>query len=281
MKVHRGVALATAPTVLCAASWRVAEDVRNGMRSVGGERLVKLIVGLGNPGGRYARTRHNVGFDTVELLAERLGAAWDTRRSQSLIATATVMRVITPPKPKVEKPRTVAGLPSAAAIVPGATDATPQPAAAIVAPVAPAPPAEPITQPEKVLLVKPQTFMNDSGVAVSDLMRFYKVSLRDLLLICDDLDSPLGRVRLRERGAAGGQHGLESTIRMLASSDFPRLKIGVGRPTRGRDANVDFLLSAPRGDDRIALDTAIARAADAAFIWATQGAQAAMNQFNT
>ncbi|HUY78173.1 MAG TPA: aminoacyl-tRNA hydrolase [Ktedonobacterales bacterium] len=241
---------------------------------------MKLIVGLGNPGGRYARTRHNVGFDTVELLAERLGVAWDTRRSQSLIATATVMQVITPPKPKAEKPRILAGDLTNAGTAANGTGATDGPSSPAVATVAPPPPAEPITQPEKTLLVKPQTFMNDSGVAISDLVRFYKVSLRDLLVICDDLDSPLGRLRLRERGAAGGQHGLESTIRMLASSDFPRLRIGVGRPTRGRDANVDFLLTAPRGDDRITLDAAIARAAEAALIWATQGAQAAMNQFN-
>ncbi len=253
---------------------------------------MKLIVGLGNPGMRYARTRHNVGFDTVELLAERLGAAWDTRRSQSLIATTTVMRVVTPPKPKAEKPRrpiasqvNTADATDNTADATGAPNAQPAnaiaPAVATIAPEAPAPPAEPITQPEKVLLVKPQTFMNDSGVAVSDLVRFYKLSLRDLLVICDDLDSPLGRVRLRERGEAGGQHGMESTIRMLGSSDFARLKIGIGRPTRGRDANVDFLLSAPRGDDRIALDAAIARAANAAYVWATQGAQAAMNQFNS
>ena len=241
---------------------------------------MKLIVGLGNPGGRYARTRHNVGFDTVELLAERLGAAWDTRRSQSLIATTTVMRVVTAPKPKAEKPRILAGDLTNAGTAANGTGATDGPSSPAVATVAPPPPAEPITQPEKTLLVKPQTFMNDSGVAVSDLVRFYKVSLRNLLVICDDLDSPLGRLRLRERGAAGGQHGLESTIRMLASSDFPRLRIGVGRPTRGRDANVDFLLTAPRGDDRITLDAAIARAAEAALIWATQGAQAAMNQFN-
>ena len=244
---------------------------------------MKLIVGLGNPGGRYARTRHNVGFDTVELLAERLGAAWDIRRSQSLIATTTVMRVVTAPRPKAEKPRILAGGQIDAGTAANGTDADDArstPVVATVATVAPLPPAEPITQPEKTLLVKPQTFMNDSGVAVGDLVRFYKLPLRDLLVICDDLDSPLGRLRLRERGAAGGQHGLESTIRMLASSDFPRLRIGVGRPTRGRDANVDFLLSAPRGDDRITLDAAIARAADAALIWATQGAQAAMNQFN-
>lgn len=241
---------------------------------------MKLIVGLGNPGGRYARTRHNVGFDAVELLAERLGVAWDTRRSQSLIATATVMRVVTPPKPKVEKPRTLRADQTEHATASNGTGGANASSRAAITTVAPPLPAEAITQPEKVLLVKPQTFMNDSGVAVSDLVRFYKVTLRDLLVICDDLDSPLGRLRLRERGADGGQHGLESTIRMLASSDFARLRIGVGRPTRGRDANVDFLLSAPRGDDRIALDAAIARAADAALIWATQGAQAAMNQFN-
>ncbi len=250
---------------------------------------MKLIVGLGNPGSRYARTRHNVGFDTVELVAERLGAPWDTRRSQSLIATGTVMRVVTPPKSQAKEPaknqppeqgqardqephaqaqggslvgRVAAGDNGAARVAMTET------------------PLAPITQPEKTLLVKPQTFMNDSGVAVSDLLRFYKLSLRDLLVICDDLDSPLGRVRLRERGAGGGQRGMESIIRLLASNDFARLKIGVGRPTQGRDANVDFLLSAPRGDDRITLDTAIAHAADAALIWATQGAQAAMNQFN-
>ncbi|MEO7001773.1 MAG: aminoacyl-tRNA hydrolase [Ktedonobacterales bacterium] len=190
---------------------------------------VKLIVGLGNPGMRYARTRHNVGFDTVDLLAQRLGWSWDIRRSRAILAS-------------------------------GALDVQ-----GIV---------------EKALLAKPQTYMNDSGLAVADLVRFYKLDLANLLVICDDLDLPLARVRMRERGAAGGQHGLESTIRLLGSNDFARLKIGIGRPEHGRDENVDFLLSAPRGDERIALDTAIDRAADAALSWATEGAQVAMNQFN-
>jgi len=190
---------------------------------------VKLIVGLGNPGMRYARTRHNVGFDTVDLLAQRLGWSWDMRRSRAILASGTLdMQGVA----------------------------------------------------EKTLLAKPQTYMNESGLAVADLVRFYKLDLAHLLVICDDLDLPLARVRLRERGAAGGQHGLESTIRLLGSNDFARLKIGVGRPEHGRDENVDFLLSAPRGDERIELDAAIERAADAALAWATEGAQAAMNHYN-
>jgi PTH1 family peptidyl-tRNA hydrolase len=122
--------------------------------------------------------------------------------------------------------------------------------------------------------------MNESGVAVSELVRFYKLDLRDLLIVCDDLDLPLARVRLRSRGAAGGQHGLESTIRQLGTNAFARLKIGIGRPAHGRDENVDFLLSPPRGDERVELDAAIAIAADAALTWATDGAEVAMNRFN-
>jgi len=133
---------------------------------------------------------------------------------------------------------------------------------------------------EKVLLAKPQTFMNDSGTAVSDLVRFYKLMPSDVLVLCDDLDLPLGKIRLRARGAAGGQHGMESIIRHLGSSDFGRVRIGIGRPAHGRDENVDFLLSAPRGEERLALDDAIDRAARAAHTWLTEGAEAAMNMFN-
>ena len=134
---------------------------------------------------------------------------------------------------------------------------------------------------EKLLLARPQTFMNESGVSVAELMRFYKLDRADLLVICDDLDLPLGKGRMRARGAAGGQHGLESTIKMLGTNDFARLKIGIGRPAHGRDENVDFLLSLPRGDERIALDASIARAADAALAWALEGVEAAQNRFNS
>lgn len=186
---------------------------------------MKAIVGLGNPGIRYARTRHNAGFDTVDLIAARQGWGWDTRRFHSLVASGPI-------------------------------------------------------GPEKVVLIKPQTYMNESGLAVSEAVRFYKLALADLLVICDDLDLPLGKVRLRSSGSAGGQHGLESTIRHLSSTAFPRIKIGVGRPERGRDENVDFLLSAPRGDERQELDAAIERTAEAALTWLREGTQVAMNRYN-
>ena len=186
---------------------------------------MKLVAGLGNPGARYAHTRHNVGFDTVDELARRQGWRWDGQRSRAVLASGTLVG-------------------------------------------------------EKVLLAKPLTFMNDSGQSVAELVRFYKLTLADLLVICDDLDLAFGKVRLRERGAAGGQHGLEDIIRYLGNSDFARIKVGVGRPPNGRDANVGWLLSAPQGDERLELDAAIALAADAALCWLVEGAQAAMNAYN-
>ncbi len=217
---------------------------------------VKLIVGLGNPGARYARTRHNVGFDVVDELSRRLRWSWEVGRGKAMVASGLYRASVTP------RPAT------RAEAVDDAPDAPPPPA------------PEPVIREEKLLLAKPQTYMNESGVSVSELMRFYKLDRRDLLLICDDLDLPLGRTRIRARGAAGGQHGLESTIKLLGTTDFARLKIGIGRPAHGRDENVDFLLSPPRGDERIALDAAIERAADAALVWALEGAEAAMNRFN-
>jgi PTH1 family peptidyl-tRNA hydrolase len=208
---------------------------------------VKLIVGLGNPGARYAHTRHNVGFDTVDLLASRQSWSWESHRGKSLIASGSLRVSVPAPAPATPDAETISAS---------------------------------TWREEKLLLAKPQTFMNDSGQAVSDLVRFYKLDLRDMLIVCDDLDLPLARVRLRARGAAGGQHGLESTIRLLGTNDFARLKIGIGRPVHGRDENVDFLLSAPRGDERARLDEAIATAADAALTWISEGIESAMNRYN-
>lgn len=203
------------PVALCAA-----RGVRDGQESV------KLVVGLGNPGMRYAHTRHNVGFDTLDVLARREGWEWAGRRSRAVLAEGTLGG-------------------------------------------------------EKVLLAKPQTYMNDSGLAVGELVRFYKLELPNLLVVCDDLDLPLGRVRLRARGAAGGQHGLESIIQHLAgSTGFPRLRIGVGRPREGRSENVDFLLSRPTRDERLTLDEACERAADVIVTHVCDGIEVAMNRFN-
>jgi peptidyl-tRNA hydrolase, PTH1 family len=200
-----------------------ALDVVRGAGSVEG---VKIIVGLGNPGMRYAHTRHNVGFDTVDALAQREGLTWGKKRFHSALAEGTIGS-------------------------------------------------------QRVLLVKPQTYMNESGLAVGEIVRFYKVDLADLLVVCDDLDLLLGRIRLRARGAAAGQHGMESIIQHLGGqTGFPRLRIGVGRPAQGRDENVDFLLSRPTRDERIALDSAIERAVDAILVYLAEGIGAAMNRFN-
>jgi peptidyl-tRNA hydrolase, PTH1 family len=188
--------------------------------------VAKIVVGLGNPGARYAHTRHNVGFDTLDLFAEQQGWSWTARRHHAVLAEGTVNG-------------------------------------------------------DKVLLAKPQTYMNDSGVAVGELVRFYKLDLSDLLVVCDDLDLPLGKIRVRARGASGGQHGLESIVRHLGgNTGFPRVRIGVGRPRNGRSENVDFLLSRAGGDERIELTAACERAAEAVRSYLTDGIDATMNRFN-
>jgi PTH1 family peptidyl-tRNA hydrolase len=134
---------------------------------------------------------------------------------------------------------------------------------------------------EKVVLAKPQTYMNESGLAVGELMRFYKLDLSDLLVVCDDLDLPLGKIRVRARGASGGQHGIESIVQHLGGQTaILRVRIGIGRPRNGRSENVDFLLSRAGGDERIELSTACERAAEAVLCFLTEGIDAAMNRYN-
>ncbi|HEX9038795.1 MAG TPA: aminoacyl-tRNA hydrolase [Ktedonobacterales bacterium] len=226
---------------------------------------MRLIVGLGNPGARYARTRHNVGFDVVDEIARRLGWSWEPGRGKSMIASGLYRGTVIPARPKAA--------PRQAPVIAGEDAPRPEPPETLE-------PPEPVIREEKLLLAKPQTYMNDSGIAVAELMRFYKLDRADLLVICDDLDLPLAKGRMRARGAAGGQHGLESTIKSLGTNDFARIKIGIGRPAHGRDENVDFLLSKPRGDERIALDEAIARAADAALAWTLESVESAQNRYN-
>ena len=145
-----------------------------------------LIVGLGNPGQKYAANRHNVGFQCVDELAVRHGLSWrQVMRFKSSLADGRI----------------------------GA---------------------------HRVLLVKPLTFMNDSGAAVGPLARYYKVPPERILIIYDDLDLPLGRLRLRPGGSSGGHNGINSLIAHLNTQEFPRLRIGIGRPTYGDP--IDYVL---------------------------------------
>lgn len=187
--------------------------------------MVKVLIGLGNPGLRYAHTRHNVGFRVVERLAAQLGWRWDSRRAQALLSTGPLAN-------------------------------------------------------EKVALAKPDTYMNNSGVAVAGLVRWFKVTPAELLIICDDLDLPLGRLRLRAQGSAGGHHGLESIIAHLHTQQFPRLRIGIGRPTNSRMETVDFVLGSAAQAEREMLTTAEERAAEAALTFLGEGIEAAMNRYN-
>jgi len=130
-----------------------------------------------------------------------------------------------------------------------------------------------------VLLVKPLTFMNLSGQAVSALSRYYKVALPDVLIVCDDINLPLGRLRLRANGSEGGHNGLRSVAIELGSMDYARLRIGVGRGDLGRDL-ADHVLARFEPDEMPGIEAAVARAADAVETWVVDGLAKAMNTFN-
>jgi len=131
---------------------------------------------------------------------------------------------------------------------------------------------------DKVLLVRPLTYMNLSGRSVAPLVRYYQIALADLLVICDDLHLPVGQLRVRRRGSAGGHKGLLSIEQALGSSDYPRLRIGIGSP--GTRDPVAFVLDRFSEEELPVIQGAVARAADAARVWAEEGIEAAMNRFN-
>lgn len=131
----------------------------------------------------------------------------------------------------------------------------------------------------KVILAKPQTFMNLSGEAVRSLVDFYKVELGKIIVVADDLDIPLGTVRLRKSGGAGGQNGMKSVIQHLGTQEFSRLRFGIGRPPGKMQAR-DYVLSSFKGDDAILAAQVIDRAADAVETWLAEGIELAMTRHN-
>ena len=131
----------------------------------------------------------------------------------------------------------------------------------------------------KLILAKPQTYMNLSGQSVQGLLRFYKIPLENLIMAHDDLDLPFGTVRLRPGGGPGGQKGVGSTIQQLGTQEFARLRLGIGRPPGRMDPAAYVLQDFPPGD-MLSLSRILDHAADAALTWVTDGLNAAMNQFN-
>ncbi len=131
----------------------------------------------------------------------------------------------------------------------------------------------------KMILAKPQTYMNLSGESVSSLLRFYKVPLSRLLVIHDDLDLPFGTLRLRPGGGSGGQKGIASIIQKLGTQEFPRMRLGVGRPPGQMDAAAYVLQDIPKGDEEL-LKIILVQSVQAAEAFITKGLENAMNQFN-
>jgi PTH1 family peptidyl-tRNA hydrolase len=132
---------------------------------------------------------------------------------------------------------------------------------------------------KQIILAKPQTFMNLSGQSVGALLRFYKIPLTNLLVAYDDVDLPLGTLRLRPDGGSAGQKGMDSIIERLGTQDFPRLRLGIGRPP-GRMEAADYVLQNFSNSELDILNPTLERAGEAALVFVTQSLEAAMNQFN-
>lgn len=133
---------------------------------------------------------------------------------------------------------------------------------------------------KKVLVMKPQTYMNLSGESVGEAARFYKIPPEHVLVISDDIDLPAGRLRIRPGGSAGGHNGLKNIIQHLGTDRFPRIKVGVGSPRPGEHDMVDWVMGKPMGEDRTAVEDALDRAGEAAKALITEGIDRAMNRFN-
>ena len=185
-----------------------------------------LIVGLGNPGTEYARTRHNAGFLVVERLAERWQAKW-TRHRRFAARVAKAER-----------------------------------------------------DGRRLMLCQPQTYMNQSGVAVAGLREYFRTPLERLLVVVDDADLPLGEIRLRAQGASGGHHGLESIEQHLGTRHYSRLRIGIGRAQSAVREITDHVLGRFRTEESQLVEKVLDRAADQIECWLSEGIAKAMSQFN-
>lgn len=184
-----------------------------------------VIAGLGNPGRKYAKTRHNVGFDTLDIVADRYRIDMGTEKFRALCGTGVI-------------------------------------------------------DGQKVILVKPQTFMNLSGESLRLVCDFYKIHVEEeLIVIYDDISLEPGQIRVRKKGSAGGHNGMKSIIQHLGTQEFKRVKVGIGAPPVGYDL-VDYVLGHFPFAERIDMENAFDRAARAAAALVTEDAEKVMNEYN-
>lgn len=185
-----------------------------------------LVAGLGNPGPKYAGTRHNAGFMAVEELARRHGMSFSAKQSQAEVASGQIEGV-------------------------------------------------------RVIIAKPQTYMNESGRSVGALARFYKVPADRVLVVYDELDLPLGTIRIREKGSANGHNGIKSIIQHLGTQSFPRMRIGIDKPVVAGYNQIDWVLGRFTKDEQPVIAETLPRVAEAVEAILTIGMERAMNRYNT
>lgn len=184
-----------------------------------------IIAGLGNPGKKYENTRHNVGFDCIDALADKYNIRVTESKGKALVGSGVING-------------------------------------------------------QKVLLVKPQTFMNLSGMSVRELTNFYKIDVEEeFLVIYDDISLPPGEIRIRTKGSAGGHNGIKNIIEQTATQVFARIKIGVGEKPANWDL-ADYVLSRPDKEDEAQMKEGIAQAVEAVAMMIEGNTDQAMNRYN-
>lgn len=183
-----------------------------------------VIVGLGNPGSKYAGTRHNVGFELIDRLAKQLSVTLGPGKGPFHIGNG-------------------------------------------------------VFRGQKVYLVCPTTYMNLSGDAVQQVLHYYKIDPEECLVCYDDLDIPVGKIRIRASGSAGGHNGIKDIIRKLGTDEFPRLRIGIGDDYE-KERQVDYVLSRFDTEQREIIDRILPEAVDAALQFVTDDIEQVMNDFN-
>lgn len=206
-----------------------------------------LIIGLGNPEEEYSRTRHNMGFDTINKLAEKYGIKVNKNKFNSLYGSGEI-------------------------------------------------------EGEKVILLKPQTYMNLSGTAIRETMNFYKLSSKDIIVIYDDLDIEPGAIKIRKKGGPGTHNGMKSVVHEIGTEDFARIRVGIGMPqyknlthlhnqglwvgtrepccSHNKNDLLNFILTKIPEEEYKVLETAIQKAAEAIGEIIKKGIDSAMNQYN-
>ena len=183
-----------------------------------------IIVGLGNPGKQYEHTRHNVGFEVIDILADRIGICIEEKKHKALCGRG-------------------------------------------------------ILEGQKVVLVKPQTFMNLSGESVRAIFDFYKVESKDIIIVYDDVSLEPGQLRIRGKGSAGGHNGIKNIIAHLGTQEFPRVKVGVGEKPKGMDL-ADYVLSRFSKEEQDTMEEAFHEAANPVALIVQKDIDSAMNHFN-